>query len=262
MENIMQQIGLNIGIYTAITALGYLLFKNAIKSKIDASIKYTYNERLTRLEAELKNYNDESSTLRNNILLGLNSRNKLLHEARINAVNELWGTVQKLKKNPLVLSTILTIPNDSKGKNVVIREIFSKITLDDDTVNIDKANLAKPYISKYGWALFEAYSAVHVLSYMQVKILLIDTDSDVDILSSLVKTVSEALPNRKEYLQENGLQGIMPLIPELETALLDELQSILDGTIDDEKHMSAIKNISESANLTEEIIRKTIIPSK
>jgi len=241
-----------ISLATSTVTLGVIvyIFKNVIINKITASIKHKYDTRLAELESTLKNNNNEVDTLRNNILSGVNTRNKLLHEARINAVNVLWSNVQELKKNPLVLQTMLSIPDNTKDKNIFIHDVFSKISLDDETIRIDKSNLVKPYISKYGWALFEAFCAIHILPYLQIKYILIDTNGEVDFLSNLVATVSEALPNRQEYLQKNGLRGIPFVISELENILLDELQSILDGTNDDHKHILAIEKINKLTNET------------
>lgn len=245
---------------TTLTGLALWLTKSLIITRLTASVKGEFDGKLELLRAELRGKESQIESLRSVAMSGLTTRQGVLYQRKIKAIDDLWHSVNELEKVKHVSASLATLNFENCAKesptNPNLRSLIEGIggSFDIKTLDLSGAKRAKPFVTPLAWAYYSAYSSVIIQAVVVMKVLRIGVDDAEKYLnlkstSSLLKTV---LPHMAGYIDEFGVSGHHHLLDQIEQLLLQELQDILNGREDDTNNT---KRAAEIGREVEEVSR-------
>lgn len=241
------------------------LSKKLIATRLTASVKHEYDEEIEKLKATLRQNEEflkaelrarelQIEALSSGALSNVGARQMALHERKIKAVEQLWAAVNSFSDAKAISATMATIKFDAAikeaAKNEILRQMFKEMGKKFDIKNIQttEASLTRPFLSPMAWALYSAYSSIIFHSVMKLQMLEAGYDMskilDTERVASLVKV---ALPHQKTYIEKYGEAAFFYLLDELESSILKELDSILQGSESDQKSIEQASEIRKAA---------------
>ena len=249
----------------AITTTGALsialwLFRSLIKARLTATVQHEFDEKLERiksdfrasekeLEAKLAQRSAELEALRSGALSGLTQRRSLLDKRRLEAIDQLWGTlVANQRSRSLAMSmSVLNLEEVAAEveKDDRMRNLVKSFGTGFDPAKIEyiNANLARPYVSPMAWALYSAIQAITGYYAAHWAALSNGIDSRKMIAADAVmKLIITASPESKPYLEQHGLSASFHLLERLDTLLLEELNRM---AVDHEPDKNSVKQAAE-----------------
>ena len=250
---------------TSLLAVVLWLSKKLIATRLTASVKHEYDERIENLRtslrqneesfrAELRAKESQIEALRSGALSNIATRQSALHERKIKAVEQLWAAVISLAagKNVSAYMAIIKFENAAKeaAKNENFRQIFEIMGsgFNLKSIQTTEASKARPFISPMAWALYSAYSSIIFHSIAKLQMLQKGLDKanilDTEAVTNLVKV---ALPHQTEYIEKYGPSAFHYLLDELESLILTELDNILQGAESDQKSIEQASRILKEA---------------
>lgn len=245
---------------TSALSLALWLFRSIIKTRLTASVQHQFDGKLERiksdlrasekqLETKLAQRSAEFEALRSGALSGLAQRRFLVDKRRLEAIDQLWGTlVANQRARALALSmSVLNLEEVAAQveKDERIRILVKSFGAGFDPAKIEyiNANLARPYVSAMAWALYNAIQAITGFYAAHWAALSNGIDSRKMIASDVaMKLIVTALPESKEYLEKRGLSASYHLLEKLDTLLLEELNRM---AVDHEPDKDSVKQAAE-----------------
>lgn len=239
----------------ALTSTGLLVFvmwlgRNLITARLTNAVRYEYDVKIEKLKSELtasqkiidsevKLRESQTEALRNGALSGLANRKVELFKKRLYAIDQLWGTLIALGQGKVIAMTMSSIKFEEALKHSETdqntRDFFKRISSNFDPKSISTADAARvrPYVSKMAWALFSAYVSIIGMAVVRMILLQSGIGKDFTNKESMVKLVEATLPHQKKLIDDHGLDAIYYLLDELEGKLLQEIENMLQGEVDD-----------------------------
>jgi hypothetical protein len=239
----------------SLVTLALWLCRNLILTRLSNAVKHEYDEKLEHVKTKLMARQSEIEALRTFALSGATARQIELCQRQVAAVEQLWGVVLELTPAKKAVN-FMSIIDFNKAVKVVKtapdkRKVFTTILSEfDHKLENTKAAQCRPFVSPLAWALFSAYIAILQNDIVRLKILE-EGKSDGYINCDLEKIIKLALPHRAAPVPTNCFNEILE---ELESALLLELKSILDGERSDHKNLErAALILSEAERLGDSV---------
>lgn len=261
---------------TSLLALILWLSKNLIITRLTNAVKHEYDEKIEKIKTELKHSEElfkselkakesQIEALRNGALSNLSGRQSAVFNHQLNAIEEIWEAVSYLSTHKISAIWFTIIRFKSAIKAIKTNEQFKGIILATANNNLDqdklkKAIKARPFLSPIVWAYYSAYQSIIVYSVIRLQMLQkeIDMDDMIDT-SSITELVKSALPNHKDYIDQNGVDAFYFLLDELELKILDGIQSMLKGEELDQVTLKKAANIiKQSEELSREVTASSL----
>lgn len=254
---------------TSLLAIALWLLRSVISTRLKASVKHEFDQKLEAQRASLRNNEEafkadlqskanEIAALRSGALTGLASRQAALDARRIQAVDQLWSAILALAPAKAVSATMAIVKFEAaaklSAKNPRAREMFGALGGQLDLTNLGSksAAAARPYVSEMAWALFSAYQAIVSVAVLKQQILKsgLDMTEIVDI-DTIKRLVAAALPHQAEFVAKHDTGAYHYLLDELESRLLGELRTVLEG-VDSDK--ASVKQAAEILKESERVM--------
>jgi hypothetical protein len=259
---------------TALVGILAFLCKNLIVNRLKASVQHEFDSKLENLRTELRK-NEEAfkadlraketqiEVLRSGALSGLVSRQAILNERRLKAIEQLWVSVEQLAPLKLASSImaefnfekILELAAHTQG----IRDLFTMMGkgFEPDKLQKSDAHKARPFVSELAWALFSAYQAIGHHAVVQVQMVKAGIrDPKLLNIEHVQKLAKAALPWYAEYIDQYGSAGHHNLLEPLETELLKELRRMMRGEESDKSSVEQAANIMKEVESVNEAVSK------
>lgn len=254
---------------TSLFAAGLWLLRSLIITRLRASVRHEFNQKIENLKSSLRESEEsfkselrlketQIEALRSGALSGLASRQAVLDERRILAVDQIWSAVQRLAPAKSISSTMAILKfkealklSASKQES---REMFKSLSgkIDYQKVKDTKeAETARPFLSDMAWALYSAYQSILAVAMIKMHMLEygVDTPNMID-LNRVKKVLTAALPHQAEFINSVDTGAYHYLLDELEASLLNELRTFLRGEdVDRSTLEQAATILSESESL-------------
>jgi hypothetical protein len=254
---------------TSLLAIALWLLRSVISTRLKASVKHEFDQKLEAQRASLRNNEEafkadlqskanEIAALRSGALTGLASRQAALDARRIQAVDQLWSAILALAPAKAVSATMAIVKFEAaaklSAKNPRAREMFGALGGQLDLTNLGSksAAAARPYVSEMAWALFSAYQAIVSVAVLKQQILKsgLGMTEIVDI-DTIKRLVAAALPHQAEFVAKHDTGAYHYLLDELESRLLGELRTVLKG-VDSDK--ASVKQAAEILKESERVM--------
>lgn len=256
-------------ITSSIIAVIFYLAQKALEFRLKASIESEYNQKLAELESELREKEElfrqqiekrrtEIDSLRSQVFSGLTEREKALYPKRIEAVEAVWGAVQKLGPAKTCAMYMLVIDFDKAAEiaefNQETRNAFELMKGDIDIKNLglNEVSRVRPFVSEIAWALYSAYVSIITFPVMQITALSQGISKDIFKNTDFRNVLIKALPEKEEQIRTAGANEMPHLFFDLENEILKELRSYLSGRDIDE---STLERAHELMKATESSIK-------
>lgn len=111
------------------------------------------------------------------------------------------------------------------------------------------APLACPYVSEATWALYAAYQAIIVSCVSQLRMLRLGFSPNKFLDATKVKDfVKQVLPDRAEFIGQQGARAYEPILQELEGRLTVSLRADAEGHASSESTVKHAASISQAAS--------------
>ncbi|UIP34204.1 hypothetical protein [Stutzerimonas kunmingensis] len=256
---------------TGLLVLAMWLGRNLITARLTNAVRYEYDVKIETLKSELaasqkiidsevRLRESQTEALRSGALSGLANRKGELFKKRLDAIDQLWGTLVALGPGKVVAITMSSIKFEEALKrserDQSTRDFFKTISSNFDPKSISTVDAAKvrPYVSKMAWALFSAYSSIIGMAVLRMMVLQNGIGKDFTNKESMIKLVEATLPHQKKLIDDHGLDAIYYLLDELEGKLLQEIENMLEGEIDDRE---SVKRAAGIMNVVREIEKES-----
>jgi hypothetical protein len=236
------------------------LSRTFLKTSIEAGVKSFFDAELEkmradlraseeRLKSDLRKKEAEIASLHEGALSGRATRQALIAKRRLEATDALWNSAVQLSKGKgaavargmMKMETMAKrAPKEPKLRmflNGMIPKGF------EEMLGTMAPHSQRPFISSYAWAIYSAYAALIVGSFMSLKILEMGVEDAEKLLdeTKALDLVKAVLPNRTDFLDQHGFGGATQLLDEIEELLLQRLRLDLAGHDEDraEVHQAA-----------------------
>ena len=259
------------GLTSALLVIIFGLAQKALEYRLRASIESEYNEKLAKLQSELRNHEEllrqqiekrrgEIESLRTQVFSSLNERERALYPKRIEAVETIWSAVQKLGTAKTCAMSMMVIDFDKAAEIAEFdqntRDAFElmkgKVNVND--LGLVDASKVRPFVSEIAWALYSAYVSIITFPVMQMTALSKGIPKKIFKNTDFKNVLIKALPERESEIRVAGANEIPHLFFELENEILQELKNYLNGR---EIDQSTLDRAHEIMKTTENPITPT-----
>lgn len=245
---------------TGALSLAVWLFRSMITTRLTSSVQHEFDRKLEKvksdfratereIEMKLAQRNAELEALRSGALSGITQRKSLLDKRRLEAIDQLWGTLVANQRSRALAMTMSVMNLEEIAKEVEkddrVRDFVKTAGggFDPSKQEYVAANLARPYLSNMAWALYSAIQAITGYYIAHWAALSNGIDSRKMISNeSVQKLIVAAAPEYQDYLQKHGLSASFNLLERLDTLLLAELNRM---AIDHEQDKNSINQAAE-----------------
>lgn len=242
------------------------LAKSLIDARLQKAVQHEYDTRLALLNSELraaeerfkadaKAKEQSIQALQDSSLAGIAARRAVTDKRRQEAIDQLWDAVHRLGYAKVAAQWMAAIKFEAAlkeaARNPAMRKIFEMINIPEDmgAEAFAMAHRARPHLSPLAWAYFAAWQSVVIHATVQVKLLQSGADMPDAIDKSMVAgALKLALPHQAGYIEKYGTSGAYHLLEELETKLLEELRTSLDGENQDLDSLKRARRILDEVN--------------
>lgn len=250
---------------TGLLSLALWLGRALITARLTRSVQHEFDKKLEQLksefrasektlEASLAQRSAELESLRAGALSGITQRRALLDKRRLEAIDQLWGTLIRNQSARSLAMTMSLIQLENIAEQVSrddrVRE-FIKVTgggFAPSKLDYVTADLARPYVSDMAWALFSATQAITSYYVAHWVALSHGIDSRKMIANDTVhKLILAVAPEYREYLDINGLSASYHLLERFDTLLLAELKRMATDYQQDKESVEQAARILEHA---------------
>jgi hypothetical protein len=187
-----------------------------------------------RVKSDLRDKEDEISTLRKSVLSGSAGRQALLDKRRFEAVEKVWTNVNELARLKGFSAMMALLNYKAVAKEAHDPRMQQVLTVIDagapDVENLPNvAKNERPFLPELAWAYFTAYSTILYGIYARYMMLKTGLEDPEQFLSkeAAQKILKAALPHHSKFIDENEPEAYYYLVEELENLLLIELRKIL-----------------------------------
>ncbi|MBT3029307.1 MAG: hypothetical protein KME48_19280 [Candidatus Thiodiazotropha sp. (ex Ctena orbiculata)] len=213
------------------------LGRKLIITRLTNSVKHEYDVKLEKLRDDLNKNSTQMRSLSSGALSGIINRQNAQYQRQVLAVDQIWNSVIQMKPAKVFAAQLGAYKFDTMMKafteNPHLKEVIDVIgdDFDRNCLNGIDAEKSRPFISDLAWAYYSAYNLI--LRNYHVKYLMLQKGIDkTEIIENpnIIKVLVAALPHREEAIQTHGHEIFHTYLEELETLLLNELKSILQGS--------------------------------
>lgn len=254
---------------TALFSFTLWLFRNLIKTRLVNAVKHEYDAKIENLKTELRKSEEvfkaelrvkesQMEALRSGALSSIATRQQLVFERQLKAIEGIWESVILLGR-PRLASYILAVINiESAAKeskeNDLVRGFFSKFSINDlNGLNSDAAIRCRPFAYPLSWAYFSAYQAIVMQGVLVLKMLSEGIYNEKFIKTEVTKKlVLAALPHQEEFINERGVHAVYYLLDELQDRLLLSFQLVLNSEVYDKE---TLERSAEIIKLSAELMK-------
>lgn len=248
---------------TSLLACVLWLLRSVISTRLSASVKHEFDQKVETLKADLRTKETQIEALRAGALSALASRQAALDARCIQAVDQLWSAVQALGPAKSVSATIATLKFKGAAKasaeNPRAREMFGMLggQTDPTKIHTGEAEKARPFVSEMAWAVFSAYRAILSVAIIKMQILKSGLDMpDIVDEDGVRRLITIVLPHQAAFVKQHDTGAYHYLLEELENLLLQELRRVVEGVESDRetvKRAGAI--LQESENVMASLVK-------
>lgn len=250
---------------TGLLSLALWLGRALITARLTRSVQHEFDKKLEQLksefrasektlEASLAQRSAELESLRAGALSGITQRRALLDKRRLEAIDQLWGTLIRNQSARSLAMTMSLIQLENIAEQVSrddrVRD-FIKVSgggFAPSKLDYVTADLARPYVSDMAWALFSATQAITSYYVAHWVALSHGIDSRKMIANDTVhKLILAVAPEYREYLDINGLSASYHLLERFDTLLLAELKRMATDYQQDKESVEQAARILEHA---------------
>ena len=238
---------------TVATVIGMLswLMRNLILTRLTKAVSFEFDKKLEILRSEISRKQNQIDALQGGALSAQLSRRNSLFEKRVKAVEQIWEAVTNLSAAKGLARTLLAIKFDSAlekaEKDDKARELFRTMGGNIGPLRQECVSASRIFASPLAWALYEAYKAILVHSFLRFELLkqglnqqdIIDTDGVMNVVAAV-------LPEMADAIRKNGPEALPTLIETLEERLVDALRLMLDNEEDDQRALASAKRITDA----------------
>jgi hypothetical protein len=252
---------------SGLLAVALWLGRNLISTRLTKSVEYEFNQKLevvrtqmreseARLNSELRLKEAEIASLRGGALTALASRTMSLDKRRLEAVDQLWESVNAMAPARTIAMMMTYVNFETAASQAEgdpkVRKSFENFSPDFDIKKIDLsgANKAKPFVTPMVWAIYQTIHSVTMIGLTKWIILKAGLGSELLDESRVPELVKAALPHWSGHIDKNGVQAFPEVLNALDTKLLEEINNMLTGTQSDS---SSIKQAAEICRLSNEV---------
>lgn len=257
---------------TGLLSLVLWLSRELVIARLTRSVQHEFDSKLENLkadfraseqilEANLAQRSAELQSLRAGALSGITQRKALLDKRRLEAIDQLWGSLirNQSARNLAMTMSVMQLENlaEEVGKNPRVKDFIKTIGSGFNSSTLDQvtANLARPYVSDMAWALYSAMQAITGFYMAHWFALSNGLDSRKMVESESAKNLILAVaPEYKDYLEAHGLSASYNLLAHFDTLLIAELkQMTTDYQQDKESVEHAAEIMKHARNLEEQV---------
>lgn len=158
------------------------LARSLILARLENSIKSEFDRKLEVLRSELKSKEAQIESLRSGAMSGLLTRQGALYARKLQAIDQIWGSIKELEKAKYISLTLGTLKFDACAKesarNPKFREFINTLGGNFDPASLDMSGskLARPFLTPLAWAYYSAYSSVIMQAVAVMQILKIGVE--------------------------------------------------------------------------------------
>jgi hypothetical protein len=260
----------------ALTATGALsvvlwLLRSVITTRLTNTVKHEFDAKLEHLKAEfrasertleakLAQRSAELEALRSGALGGIAQRRALLDKRRLEAIDQLWGTLIRNQSSRSLAMTMAVMNLEELGKQVKEDRRVSEFVkvagggFEPSKQDHITGSLARPYVSDMAWAIFSAIQAITSYYVAHWVALSNGIDSRKMVANESVhKLILAVMPEYKEFLEKSGLSSAYHLLEQLDLRLIKELNRMaLDHQQDKDSIQQAAEILEHARKLDEQ----------
>ena len=247
-----------------LSIVGWLLRK-LIVTRLTASVKHEFNEKLERIKtsnrmredefkADLRAQGERIANLSSGALSAMAMRQTALDKRRIVAVEQLWEGIASYAPAKQVSKMMGVINFDYASQRAtddpVVRKMFSIAGgwFDPDKIEREDVDKARPFVSERAWALFTAYETIVTSAVMRLLVLKTGAGPSDYLKTEAIKTVIKyALPNHADLIDRMETGSYHHFLDELEMCLLEELREMMKGGKASKENVEQSRLILEAA---------------
>lgn len=261
---------------TIVGAIAWLL-RELIGNRLTKSVQHEFDQKIERvrsdlrrseelLKAQLKDREVEIAALRSGALTTLASRQAALDKRRLEAVDQLWSSVNAIAPLRAVAAQMAIIKFESAASaskdDPKVRELFETLGggIDLKTIDLSGAAKARPFLTPMVWAVYSAIQGIAFHAALRWRVIVSgigpgDFVNDQGVADLIVAV----LPTWAEYFKENGPSCYYYALESLDARLLEELNTMMAGKGTDQasiEHAAEIIRIANSLQQAEEKVAK------
>ena len=196
---------------TSIFAAALWLSRTLISTRLKNEVKHEFDKKLENLRSDLKFKDEQIASLRSAAMSGLINRQGILFQRKLEAIDQVWESVNELQKAKYISQTVSVINYEYCAKEAVSDHKFREFAeimggnFDPNTINLRSAQKAQPFLTKLAWAYYSAYSAVITSAIVKMHFLKIGVKDSQKLLNieSTNKLLKSVLPHMSEYIDSN-----------------------------------------------------------
>jgi len=183
------------------------------------------------------------------------SRQVAVDKRRLEAVDQLWGTLIELNSARAIANMMAFINWELVATKAQtdedIRKLFETLGggFNAKDLKLDGANRARPYLPAIVWATYFAYLAVCMHAVMRWTIVRFGMDpKGIENNEKINELIKVALPQHSDYIDKFGTSARHHLLEALEGKLLQEVQVMMSGAEYDNASIDRAAEIVRRSN--------------
>jgi len=242
-------------ILAVITPAAIWLGRTSIKAWIDDRVATRSAKEIEALKSDLEKDRQVLSDLRNSVLGGQATRQSMIDQKRLEAVDLLWQRVlevDRFKMAPEMLKAIdVKKSMEAAKKDNSVTDFFVALTklFPEFNENRSSTKTLEPFVPRDIWNLFYAYQSVTFLGVASLLTLAKGIHSEKLLNNdAVISGVLIALPTYKKFIDENGDSSVYFITDTLRSRLVEAVRSFTLGKEADEEHLQKAAEMAQKTN--------------
>ena len=255
----------------ALVSIALWLSRTWITARLTADIRLENDSRLEELKSQLSRANDSLSNLTSAGGLAYSQSQIALLPHKIKAIESVWGSVIAWNEMSAAAMFVAILPIDwvrKYGSDPSTKRNFETLLKNPEHLTFlkkrNETELARPFISERGWALYSAYSGFYMSRVTKASMFLIPSIDHSEIWRRINERdlVKASVPSEILTLYDaNILDGTTAFLKYLKDEMIEEFKMELSGMRDSESAVSNAAVILEaSENLVRSSTRQPTVP--
>jgi len=238
--------------------------RNLILVRVKNAVAHEFNTKLEALKNDLRSKEAEIASIRDMAATLAAGRDQAVEVRRLQAIDEIWEGFRNAKKYSWAVNTLgtmnltevaNTIENDPK-----LQKFFETLHPGEPkSLDLDVADLARPWVSGLAWAYFSAYSSMVAYCNLWVHTAKIGLNPEKFVKREHVnKLLAVAIPEVTFDADKDNSHLYVSAGKLLETKMIVELRSAIRGEELDAEMIERARKIAEAANSVDTNISKVV----
>lgn len=227
---------------SVLLAAVFWLCRKLIAVRLTATVKHEFDQKLETIKSELVRKNGELESLRSTVLQVVSGNQAHLSTRRLVAIDQVIRSMQALKENAMLVQTLAVLKldyllehaGDAKVANFLETIGRPHAAITESLARSREAELSRPFISPWAWALYSAYSGVITHEIARMAAIRAGQDpSKLITTEKMIAVLRTALPDMAAQIDQQGISVFPMALEKLENELAQELQKVASGKVDD-----------------------------